>query len=139
MDINKYFDNYKDKFLRDIDERNKKKYIYDYSAINKVVAIKDEISLRYQTYELDDRILLNYIHIITNLTPGEYLKLISDNFATESNVIKEISITEIETRIDNFCLENNYLSNTELCCANIIILFSISLNLFQDTANYHFF
>ena len=139
MDINKYFDNYKDKFLRDIDERNKKKYIYDYSAINKVVAIKDEISLRYQTYELDDRILLNYIHIITNLTPGEYLKLISDNFATESNVIKEISITEIETRIDNFCLENNYLSNTELCCANIIILFSISLNLFQDNANYHFF
>ena len=83
--------------------------------------------------------MLNYIHIITNLTPGEYLKLISDNFATESNVIKEISITEIETRIDNFCLENNYLSNTELCCANIIILFSISLNLFQDNANYHFF
>ena len=72
MDIIKYFENYKDKFLREIDEKSKKKYVYDYSAINKVVAIRDEISLRYQTYELDDRILLNYIHIISNLTPGEY-------------------------------------------------------------------
>ena len=139
MDIIKYFEHYKDKFLREIDERSKKKYVYDYSAINKVVAIRNEISLRYQTYELDDRILLNYIHIISNLTPGEYFRLISDNFATESNIIKEISITEIESRIDNFSLEKNYLSSIELCCANIIILFSISLNLFQDTANYHFF
>ena len=93
MDIIKYFEHYKDKFLREIDERSKKKYVYDYSAINKVVAIRNEISLRYQTYELDDRILLNYIHIMSNLTPGEYFRLISDNFATESNIIKEISIT----------------------------------------------
>ena len=42
MDIIKYFENYKDKFLREIDEKSKKKYVYDYSSINKVVAIRGE-------------------------------------------------------------------------------------------------
>ena len=138
-DIIKYFENYKDRFIRDIEEKSKKRFLYDYSALVKVVSIRDEISLRYQTYELDDRILLNYINKISNLSLTDYYNLVSDNFATDTNIIKEISITEIETRLDNYSLGNKYLSSTELCCANIIILFSICLNLFQDTANYHFF
>ena len=138
-DIDKYLQNYKDKFIRDIEERNKKKFNFDYSSIIKVVNYNQEKCLRYQTYELDDQIILEYIYIIMNLSEGNYLRLISDNFAKEDNIINEISITEIETRIDKYCLENKYLSMIDLCATNIVLLFSISLKLLPDTANYHIF
>ena len=138
-DIEKYLENYKDKFIRDIEERNKKKYNFDYSAIIKVVNYNQEKCLRYQTYELDDQIILDYIYIIMNLSEGNYLRLISDNFAKEDNIINEISITEIETRIDKYCLYKKYLSMTDLCATNIVLLFSISLKLLPEAANYHYF
>ena len=138
-DIEKYLENYKDKFIRDIEERNKKKYNFDYSAIIKVVNYNQEKCLRYQTYELDDQIILDYIYIIMNLSEGNYLRLISDNFAKEDNIINEISITEIETRIDKYCLYKKYLSMTDLCATNIVLLFSISLKLLPEDANYHIF
>ena len=138
-DVEKYLKNYKDKFIRYIEEKNIKKFNFDYSASIKVVNYNQEKCLRYQTYELDDQIILEYIYIIMNLTEGNYLRLISDNFAKEDNIINEISITEIETRIDKYCLDNKYLSISDLCATNIVLLFSISLKLLPDTANYHIF
>ena len=144
-DINKFLNNFKNKFFREIEERNEKKYNPDNSSIIKVTnnIYQDEEEnnkiLKYQTYELDNKILLNYVNIISNLTEGKYLELISDNFATEENIINEIDITEIETRVEKYCLDKKYITNNELCGVNILIIFSISLKFLPEYMNNYSF
>ena len=144
-DINKFLNNFKNKFFREIEERNEKKYNPDNSSIIKVInnIYQDEEEnnkiLKYQTYELDNKILLNYVNIISNLTEGKYLELISDNFATEENIINEIDITEIETRVEKYCLDKKYITNNELCGVNILIIFSISLKFLPEYMNNYSF
>ena len=128
----KYFKNFKKKFDREIKDNEKKRFKYDYSAFIKTNIYNKENIIEYQTYELDDRILLKYIYIIKNLSPGKYLKLISDNFFKEENCIKEINMTEVESRIEEFCILDDYFSDEDLLCINIILLFSLSLKYFPE-------
>ena len=133
-DITKYLDNYKDEFNKYINERNAN-MINDYSQI---VDYLGERVLKYQTYELDLNIILKYACIIKGLSEENYIKLISDNFEKEDNQIKDISLKEIETKIENYFLDNisiSNLTNSEICCINIILLFSISLNILPAKIN----
>ena len=85
--------------------------------------------MQYQSYELDKQILQIYTRAIGNLSGVKYSKL---TFVKE-NKIKQINISEIETIIENFCLDIKYLSYEELCFANIILLYSISLKYLPAT------
>jgi hypothetical protein len=38
-----------------------------------------------------------------------------------------ISVTDIESIIENYSIDTNILSTNDLCCVNIIILFTLSL------------
>ena len=136
-DIIKYFNNFKKRFDREIYEKNQKKYNYDYSSVVKLIDNKDdeEKFLRYQTYELDDSILLNYIHIEKNLKTGKYVQYISDKFLIEDTSINDINLVEIETNLINYCIDNSYYSTSDISCANIILLIALSLKYMDDDSN----
>ena len=41
-------------------------------------------------------------------------------------------MTEVEKRIEDYFIENNYLTNDELFCANLLLLFCLSLKYFPE-------
>ena len=129
-DINTSFiKNLKDKFDREIHDRNKKSYKYDNTHMIQL----SEKNYVYQTYELDDIILLNYIHHIKNLSLTEYAKLFPGPFYIEENILNKIDITIIETMVENNCIKENILTKSDICCANILLIFTISLKYLKDT------
>ena len=137
--ITEFMNNFKNKFIRDIEERDKKRFKLDYSSIIKVIDNKNNQgkeennkTLKYQTYELDNRILLNYINLIENLPKDKKSKLMSIDSAMDDNIINEIDIIEIEKRVEDYCLDKKYLNNNELCVSNIIIIFAICLKFFPE-------
>ena len=137
--ITEFMNNFKNKFIRDIEERDKKRFKLDYSSIIKVIDNKNNQgkeennkTLKYQTYELDNRILLNYINLIENLPKDKKSKLMSIDSAIDDNIINEIDIIEIEKRVEDYCLDKKYLNNNELCVSNIIIIFAICLKFFPE-------
>ena len=137
--ITEFMNNFKNKFIRDIEERDKKRFKLDYSSIIKVIDNKNNQGkeenkkvLKYQTYELDNRILLNYINLIENLPKDKKSKLMSIDSALDDNIINEIDIIEIEKRVEDYCLDKKYLNNNELCVSNIIIIFAICLKFFPE-------
>ena len=137
--ITEFMNNFKNKFIRDIEERDKKRFKLDYSSIIKVIDNKNNQgkeennkTLKYQTYELDNRILLNYINLIENLPKDKKSKLMSIDSALDDNIINEIDIIEIEKRVEDYCLDKKYLNNNELCVSNIIIIFAICLKFFPE-------
>ena len=136
-DIYKYIENCRKKINREIFENDKKRFNHDDTIIVKIADYQNKKIIKYQTYELDDRILLKYIYIIKSLTEKQYSELISENLFKEENCIKEISITEVESRIENFCILDEFLSDEDLCCINIIILFSLSLKYFPEDFSYN--
>ena len=137
--ITEFMNNFKNKFIRDIEERDKKRFKLDYSSIIKVIDNKNNQGkeenkkvLKYQTYELDNRILLNYINLIENLPKDKKSKLMSIDSAMDDNIINEIDIIEIEKKVEDYCLDKKYLNNNELCVSNIIIIFAICLKFFPE-------
>ena len=136
-DIYKYIENCRKKINREILENDKKRFNHDDTIIVKIADYQNKKIIKYQTYELDDRILLKYFYIIKSLTEKQYSELISENLFKEENCIKEISITEVESRIENFCILDEFLSDEDLCCINIIILFSLSLKYFPEDFSYN--
>ena len=127
-----YCQNFKAKFDREIFDRSKKRFNFDNTIMVKSILTGDK-TLFYQTYELDDNILLDYIHLTKNLSLNEYAELFSSTFLIEENTFNEIDITNIETRIENNCIKEKILTNSDICCANILILFTISLKSLRET------
>ena len=122
-DFSKDLDNYCESFFQEILEGTKDKNNGNYSPLYKVIDYKENKIMQYQTYELHKVIVRLYVNLFEEKNP-EYLSLINNN------KINEINITEVETIIENFLIDNKYLSYNELCFANIILLFSISLKYF---------
>ena len=129
-----YFKFLKAKFDRDIFERNKKRYNQDETHTVFVTSLANK-NLVYQTYELDDRILLNYIHYVKNLSLSEYAKLFSSSFWISENTLNQIDINDIETIVENNCIKENILTKSDICCSNILLLFAISLKSLRYTMN----
>ena len=138
-----YFKKYKNVFDREIYDSSKKKYFADNRQLIQFISgkanqiLNDENSgqriLIYQTYELDDNLLLKYLHLTKNLDKKEYLGEFYGSFYVEENLLKNIRINEIESRIENQCVESGLLTIGDICCANIILLFTISLKSLRDT------
>ena len=127
FDIIKYLNNYKNKFNKELDNGNANDFDEDFSPI-KIYDYNGEKILKYQTYELDDNILLLYNNIIFDLPERNNLELIPNN----DNIVKKINLTEIRTILEKYSLNNKVLSNTELCISNIIILFLLSIKSLKD-------
>ena len=136
-----YFKYYKSIFDREIADKSKIKYCNQQNHL--VQCINEEslpltnydgnlTSLVYQTYELDDSILLKYMHITNNLNKIDYLGQFFESIFVEENSLKQINTNEIETKIENYCISRNVLTINDVCCANIIILFTLSLKSLRD-------
>ena len=120
--LSEFYDNYKIYFDRIIDENERKK------GINKIkLKLFEKEIIKYRGYELDATIYMKYLNILSDLNKKEeniffkYLKNV------ENNMPKMISVTDIESVIENFAIDSNILSLNDLCCVNIIILFTLSL------------
>ena len=112
-DMDDYFDNYKEYIMRELEEKGEK----NKSSIIKIFNIQEERVLKYQTYGLDNQILLKYINKELNSPPIERI----------SNKNAEINISEIESKIENYCINKNLITSKDICCSNIITLFSLVL------------
>ena len=112
-DMDDYFDNYKEYIMRELEEKGEK----NKSSIIKIFNIQEERVLKYQTYGLDNQILLKYINKELNSPPIERI----------SNKNAEINISEIESKIENYCINKNLITSKDICCSNIIMIFSLVL------------
>ena len=132
-----YFKKYKNIFDREIYDRTKTKYFSDKRHLIKFISGKANDSanqrvLIYQTYELDDNLLLKYYHLIKNLDKKDYLGTFYGSFFIEENILKTIDINEIEAKIENYSINTKILSDSDICCANIILLFTLSLKSLRE-------
>ena len=136
-----YFKKYKTFFDREIYDKSKTKYFSDNRQLIKFISgksikineiIKQRI-LIYQTYELDDNLLLRYIHLTKNLAKQEYMGTFYGSFFVEENIFRNFNINEIETKIETYSIEKELLSDSDVCCANIILLFTLSLKSLRES------
>ena len=116
-DINNFLNNYKNNLSEEIDKDEKEFNDDDFSLI-KIVKQNENKILKYQTYELDDNILIKYNNIFFDSSKNKNLDLIEEKNEEVINELKKINTLKIETILEKFCLNNKVLSNTELCCAN---------------------
>ena len=134
IDFNPFFSiyykkhkNYFDREIDDFEEENKLnedlvklKYCYDENRNKKY--------LNYRDYELDNNLLMNYLNVINNSDEDDhnYMQYLSE--VLKNNVPKKLLVIDIENLIENYSIETHLLSMSDLCCSNIILLFSLSLN-----------
>jgi hypothetical protein len=133
------FEQYFDREILDIFENNKlhpdKIKIRNFNLDNNLI-------VQYKAYELDDKLLKKYIYLLNELEENENdINDINDSIyllmkrRIKENIPKNISITDIESEIEKYAIEKGILSESDLCSANIILLFTLSLksitNLFE--------
>jgi hypothetical protein len=132
-----YYKKYKSYFDREIHDKSFSKYYPKDRYLVKCTIQKinntNQKILVYQTYELDNNLLLKYLHLLKNLNKKEYLSSFYGSFFVEENILKNIHISEIETKIESYCISNKLLTNGDVCCANIILLFTLSLKSLRET------
>ena len=134
----KLYKNFFDREINDLNEENitnkdliKMKYILDKN--------EDRKFLKYKDYELDNNILMNYLNIINSLDEKEYNKMFYLSDTIKNNNPKNILVIDVENLIENYSIETQLLSRSDLCCSNIILLFSISLNFLDSNIDYQSF
>ena len=136
-----YYENYQNYFDREIID------FYDENILNEdLIKIKyclDENSykkyLKYRDYELDNNLLMDYLNIINNLNENEKNYIVYYSEVLKKNIPKEILVIDVENLIENYSIETNLLSRSDLCCSNIILLFSLSLNFLDSNMGYQSF
>ena len=128
---NVYYKSYKDYFDREINDINddedmindnsiKLKYVFDEN--------KNKKYLKYKSYEIDNNLLMNYLYLINNLEKNEYNQILNLSDYISKNLLQDILVIDIENLIENYSIETKLLSLSDLCCSNIILLISLSLN-----------
>ena len=135
-----YFKKYKEYFDREIYDKSRIKYLPNRNLVKYINNKKGKLVLEekrkilvYQTYELDDELLLKYLHFIKNLDSKEYSSSFYGSFYIEENILKSICINDIETKIENYCITYKLLTSSDICCANIILLFTLGLKSLRET------
>ena len=138
----------KDMFNREIYDKSRIKYHNSNNmALIHFINNQDENSTNkdnrkalvlYQTYELDDNLLLKYFHFIKNLNNNECKNASIYTLPITYNNLYDIKISQIENIMENYCIKNEILSNSDICCENIILLFIISLKSLGDSVNIKF-
>ena len=117
-----YNNNYRIYFNRIISENEIKKGIS-----NIKLRIYNNKIIKYKSYELDMKILMKYLKILSDIKKKAENIFFYLYKNVENNIPKMISVTDIESIIENYSIDTNILSTNDLCCVNIIILFTLSL------------
>ena len=131
------FENYFDREILDIFEKNK---LHPDRIKIRNFNVDNNLIVQYKGYELEDKLLKKYIYLLNELDESD-LNDISESIhllmkrRVKENIPKNISITDIESEIEKYAIEKGILSESDLCSANIILLFTLSLksitNLFE--------
>ena len=130
--IEDYYTNFKKYFDREIEDIWEKNYMRPENIKIKIYNSYKKI-IKYKGYELDDILLTKYLYMINENKENLYFSFLKN---TKNNIPKTISLTDIESVIENYSLETNILSDNDLCCANIIILFTLSLRSLNSLMDY---
>ena len=67
-----------------------------------------------------------------NLSEKELNSSIYGAFFVKENRVEEINVNEIEARIEKYSISDRLLNVSDLCCANLILLFAMSLKSFKS-------
>ena len=94
-------------------------------------------NFKYKWYELDNNIIIKYLNLLNNLKKEEYTNLFNLHLINlEENNIKEVLLSEIETQIEKLAIKTHILNKNDICCCNILLLFTISLrSIYQKMDN----
>ena len=130
-----YYKEYKKDFDREIEEMNdsnlfneeliKIKYFYDKKKKNKY--------LKYNDYQLDNKLLMKYMNMINNLNQEQFNTIFYMIDSINKNEPENILVINIEDIIENYSFETHLLSASDLCCSNIILLFSLGLKFLHES------
>ena len=133
-----FYTNYKVYFDREIEDIYEQNILWPEKIKVKVYNSYKKI-IKYKGYELDNKILVKYLHILNELDDqkGNLFSALSKR--VKENIPKTISVTDIESVIENYAIETGILSENDLCCANIIILFTLSLRSLKSIIDYQSF
>ena len=132
----KSFNNVYHRSLKDYFEREINDIIDDEDMVNDISIKlkyafdenKNKKYLKYKSYEIDNNLLMNYLYLINNLEKNEYDQILNVSNNLNRNMLKDILVIDIENIIENYSIETKLLSLSDLCCSNIILLMSLSLN-----------
>ena len=121
-EYNNKYKTYFDRYIKENDNNNNSDKL-------KIKIFNDDI-IKYKGYELDSKIIMKYIKIISDLEQKEneengYSKLLKK---IKNNIPKMISVRDIETVIEKYSIDYGILSSKDLCGVNIILLFALSLS-----------
>ena len=133
-----YYTNYKHYLDREIEDNCEKNALNPDKIKLKIYDSCKKI-IKYKGYELDDKILMKYLRILNEIDEKDnnlYFILLKK---VKENIPKTISVTDIESVIENYAMETGILSENDLCCANIIILFTLSLKSFKSNEEFQSF
>ena len=133
-----YYSNYKNLIDREIEDICAKNALSQEKIKLKVYNSYKKI-IKHRGHELDDRILVKYLHRLNEVKDKEHNLINILEKRVKDNVPKEISVTDIESVIENYAIETGILSENDLCCANIIILFTLTLDSLKSIFEYQEF
>ena len=133
-----YNKEYKDYFFRELNDENEENKLNEDLIKVKYVFDENEKTyyLKYRDYELDNNLLMKYMNLINSLDKDKYNNLFYCSDFLRSNIPRNIFVINIENLIENYSIETELLSKNDICCSNIILLFSLSLNFFDPKIDF---
>ena len=132
--MSKYFTTYKEKFDRDIQDY----YLEEKDHKNKFnlsefVNEKKAFNFNYIWYELDNNLIIKYLDLLKNIDSEEYQNLFHFQLLNlEQNKIHEVLVSDIENEVETYAINSNFLSKSDICCGNILLLFTLTLKSFRS-------
>ena len=82
---------------------------------------------------MNNNLLMKYLNMINNLKKDEFEIIFFMSPYINKNHPKEILVIDIENIIETYSIETHLLSQSDLCCSNIILLFSLSLKFLDNS------
>jgi hypothetical protein len=132
--MSKYFTTYKEKFDRDIqDYYNEEKECKNKFNLSEFIQDKKVFNFNYIWYELDNNLIIKYLDLLKNLEFEEYNNLFHFQlFNLENNNIKDVLVSDIENEVEKYAIDSKFLSKSDICCGNILLIFTLTLKSFRS-------
>ena len=124
-----YYKKYIDDFDRIIIEKIKNNKLKKDYIISNDGKKKD---IFYRWFELDNEIILHYLNFIKNLDEEEYNQMFHLAIFIKQNIIKEVLLSDIYNEIELHLINENIISESDICCGNILLLFTLTLKNFNQ-------
>ena len=125
-----YYKKYKKDFDRLILENSKNSKIKNDDI---VFYDEEKEEIFYRWMELDNKIIIHYLNLIKNLDKNEYNQIFYLAVFIKQNIIKEVFLRDIENEIELHFINENLISKSDICCGNIILLFTLALKNFKSS------